>query len=538
MARQRARLGAVTLVLGSLAALAAQAQNPASTGFSVVEGLGLPAVELEAMRGEPRAVHTPRSTREAVLGPAIRSTARVGPSGAAYAPGRVLVKFRGGASATVSAQSLRSVSASGALSTRPQYADFDIMTIDAADDPQRVAAALRERADVEWAQPAYYMHTNLVPNDPDYKSLQWNLPLIELERAWDIQPDAGSSITVAVIDTGLAYTNATITTNIRGFRDRLGTYPPIFNAVIPYAAATQLVTPGRIVAPYDFVHDTNMPLDFDGHGTHVSGTIGQLTNDGVAVAGVAFNVKLMPLKALCADWDVLFGTAISRCSSDDNVAQAIRYAADNGAKIINMSIGRDSPSTCGTNRNQADCAPAIEDAMNYAVGKGVFIAVAAGNSFSDGNPTQTPAEIASRIKGAVSVASVGLFKEHAPYSSSGGWVELAAPGGIGGRENLGYVWQQTFDFSFTDTFDEPPSRYRAPRFDILRAVGYAGTSQATPHVAGVAALLMQQGITNPAAVEDALERSAVDLGASGRDELFGYGLVHARNALFGLGLAR
>jgi serine protease len=538
MARLRALLGAITLALACLTALAAHAQNPVSTGFSVVEGLGLPAVEMEAMRGEPRAVHTPRTTREAALATAIRTTARVGPSGAVYATGRVLVKFRGGASATVSTQSLRSVSATGALSTRPEYADFDIMTIDAAEDPQRVAASLRERADVEWAQPAYYMHTNLVPNDPDYKSLQWNLPLIELERAWDIQPDAGSSITVAVIDTGLAYTNATITTNILGFRDRLGAYPPIFNAVIPYAAATQLVTPGRIVAPHDFIHDTNMPLDFDGHGTHVSGTIGQLTNDGIGVAGVAFNVKLMPLKALCADWDVLFGTSVRRCSTDDNVAQAIRYAADNGAKIINMSIGRDSPATCGTDRNQEGCAPAIEDAMNYAVGKGVFMAIAAGNSFNENNPTQTPAEIASRIKGAVSVAAVGLFKEHAPYSSSGSWVELAAPGGIGGRDNVGYVWQQTFDFSFTDTFDLPPALYRAPRFDMLRAVGYAGTSQATPHVAGVAALLMHQGITSPAAVEDALERVAVDLGASGRDELFGYGLVHARNALFGLGLAR
>ena len=222
----------------------------------------------------------------------------------------------------------------------------------------------------------------------------------------------------------------------------------------------------------------------------------------------------------------------------DNVAQAIRYAADNGAKIINMSIGRDSPATCATNHNQPDCAPAIEDAMNYAVGKGVFIAVAAGNEFTTGNPTQTPAEIASRIKGAVSVAAVGLFKEHAPYSSSGSWVELAAPGGIGGSQDSGYVWQQTFDFHVTDTFDLPPAQYTAPRFDVLRHVGYAGTSQATPHVAGVAAMLMQQGLTSPAAIEDALEKFAVDLGSAGRDDLFGYGLIDARNALFGRGLAK
>src|SRR5206468_4465076 len=193
----------------------ARAQNPASTGFSVVEGLGLPAVDLGALVGEPHNVNTSRTRRARALSTAIAATARAGPSAADYAPGRVLVKFRSGASGTVTTQSLRSVSASAALSKRPEYADFDIVTIDSGEDAQQVAAALRERSDVEWAQAAYYLHTNLVPNDPDYTSgLQWHLPLIDIERAWDIQPNAGSAITVAVIDTGLAYTNATITTNI------------------------------------------------------------------------------------------------------------------------------------------------------------------------------------------------------------------------------------------------------------------------------------------------------------------------------------
>jgi serine protease len=203
-----------------------------------------------------------------------------------------------------------------------------------------------------------------------------------------------------------------------------------------------------------------------------------------------------------------------------------------------MSIGRDSPSTCGTNRNQPGCAPVIEDAMNYAVGKGVFIAIAAGNEFDVGNPTQVPAEIASRVQGAVSVAAIDLFKNHTFYSSSGTWVELAAPGGGGGSSDQGYVWQQTFNPTFTDTFDLPPAQYRAPRFDIFATVGYAGTSMATPHVSAVAAMMMQQGITDPAAIEAALEKYAVDLGAKGRDDLYGYGLIDARNSLFGMGLAK
>lgn len=533
----RAGLAALTLAAVVLAGFVIRAQSPASAAFNLVAGLGLPAVDAGALVGEHRAVNTAVRESRGALSAAMAAETRGVRPGPAYAAGRVIVKFRPGATAGV--QSLRRVSPTAAVSSRPAHADFDIVGIGPGEDAEEVAALLRARDDVEYAQPAYFMHAMFVPNDPLYKELQWNLPLINLERAWDIQPQAGSAITVAVIDTGVAYTAATITTNILGFRDEAGVrYPAILHATIPYAAAPQLGAPGRFVAPHDFVNDTDTPLDFDGHGTHVSGTIGQLTNDSVGTAGVAFNVKLMPLKVLCSDWDILFGTPASRCGSDDTVAQAIRYAADNGAKVINMSIGRDSPSTCGTNRNQAGCAPAIEDAMNYAVGKGVFIAMAAGNSFLELNPTETPAEIAARIQGAVSVAAVDLQKNHAPYSSTGSWVELAAPGGSGGSNDLGYVWQQTFHPSYTDTFDLPVSKYVAPRFDVMAYVGYAGTSMATPHVAGVAAMLMQQGVTNPAAVEAALEKFAVDLGAPGRDDSFGFGLIDARAALRGLGLAK
>jgi hypothetical protein len=116
---------------------------------------------------------------------------------------------------------------------------------------------------------------------------------------------------------------------------------------------------------------------------------------------------------------------------------------------------------------------------------------------------------------------------------------MAAPGGSErgfGRD--GFVFQQTFDFSFTDTFLFSPTRYSAPRFDILAYIGYIGTSMATPHITGVAAMVMQQGITSPAAVEAALEQTAIDLGSAGRDDMFGFGLVDARAALRGLGLAK
>jgi len=211
-----------------------------------------------------------------------------------------------------------------------------------------------------------------------------------------------------------------------------------------------------------------------------------------------------------------------------------------------MSLGGSGPPDCATNSMKNGCAPVIEAAMKYAVDKGCFVVVAGGNEFEDNvppfgtNPTSILAEIASRIPGAISVAAVDRAKNHAYYSSSGKYIEISAPGGsergfVGGT---GFVRQQTFNFDFTDTFLLAPSAYHAPRFDIFAYIGYIGTSMAAPHVAGVAAMMMQQGITDPAAIEDALETFAVDLGAPGRDDMFGFGLVDARASLRGLGLAK
>src|SRR2546428_190053 len=155
--------------------------------------------------------------------------------------------------------------AAGVMAVRAQHApgtEFDVVTIDPTEDAEAVAAAFRARDDVEYAQSDYVMEPTLVPNDPLYQELQWNLPLINLERAWDIQPQPGASITVAIIDTGVAFMNATITTNILAFRDAAGNrYPAIANARIPYSAAPQLGGAERFVSPHEFITNTSLALD-------------------------------------------------------------------------------------------------------------------------------------------------------------------------------------------------------------------------------------------------------------------------------------
>ena len=421
------------------ATLSVHAQIAQDNRLVIREGVGLPAVDEGVISDNS---HTPGAveTERRIAVHSVLHTDGTGASGVRYARGRVIVKFRDEASMTARQTAIAAASQTAVMTERPTYTNFDVLRIDPTEDAEATARALAQHPGVEYAQPAYRIHTMFVPNDPYYKSTpaftpgQWNLTLIGMESAWDIQPQAGSAITVAVLDTGIAYANATITANIPAFVDDSGVrYPALGQVTIPYSAATQLITPNRIVAPHDFIWDNTQPLDFDGHGTHVAGTIGQLTNDGIGLAGVAFNVKLMPVKVVDEFWDDLLGAP--NTGTDVEVARGIRYAADNGAKVINMSIGRTGP---------PDTAPAVEDAIKYAVNKGVFIAIAGGNEYENGNPKEVLAEIASRVQGAVAVAAVdrnATVGDHhcsgtstspscrAYYSTTGSWLELSAPGG-------------------------------------------------------------------------------------------------------------
>jgi serine protease len=182
---------------------------------------------------------------------------------------------------------------------------------------------------------------------------------------------------------------------------------------------------------------------------------------------------------------------------------------------------------------------ALRDALKYAVSKGAFVSIAIGNDYEDGNPVDYPAAYAAELDGVMSVGALGPSLTRAFYSNTGPHLEISAPGGSdreGGASGL--IWQSTILRA-----DSMPGSVMSPRFDRYAESGFEGTSMAAPHVAGIAALIISQGVTNPAAVETVIKKTARFLGVPnpatpGRNQAYGYGLIQPRVALRGSGLAQ
>lgn len=503
---------ALPVVAVSLVALAAQ--GPDRAGRQIQSSVTAPAIDRGLRDADP--ARPARGIGRDLL--ELLARGRL-----AYLPDSIIVKFRPGTS--VAARGALMALVNAAPAGVPTYADFDIVSLPAGSDPEAMASRLAAQPDVAYAQPRYVARPRFVPNDPLY-SRQWNYPALDMERAWDLNRGATPEITVAVLDSGVAYRSAVLRYSASAFSVNGVPFPALGMVDVPFAAAPDLGSIDRFVAPRDFIWDDALPLDLGGHGTHVAGTIGQLTNNGVGGAGMAFNVRLMPVKVVADVWDLIFGSPF--IGTDDVVARGIRYAVDNGAQVLNLSIGRDGGP-----------APAVQDALAYAVSRGAFASLAAGNDFLNGNPVQRFAEIAPRIEGVVSVGAIARDLRRARYSSTGPYVEVVAPGGDQVSHGPdGGILQQTFDLDLVETFFRGPSQYGPPRFDSFAYFFFQGTSMATSHVSGFAALLMQQGITSPAAIEAAITRYATDLGTPGRDDEYGAGLINPRASLRGTGLAR
>ena len=338
-----------------------------------------------------------------------------------------------------------------------------------------VLAALRKDPLVEAAEPAYRFTRLWKPNDPRF-SEQWNLKMVGAEKAWD-RKATGKGIVVAVIDTGVA---AEVDDRCYQARDFSGT---------------------TFAKGYDFVNNDDHPFDDHGHGTHVAGTIAETTNNGEGVAGLAYEATIMPLKVLDS-WG---------SGSSADIADAIRYAADHGAHVINMSLGSPFPDRV------------IHLACQYAAKKGVVIVCAAGNSGGAvGYPAGFKECIAVTLNGNT-ITVKGPKGELSRYSSRGKEIAIAAPGGDKGanrdREADG-ILQNTL----LDGVRESDGYY-----------SFEGTSMASPHVAAVAAMVMSRGVKDPEEVRQALLKGAVP---KKPERHYGAGILNADSAVTGLAATR
>ena len=339
---------------------------------------------------------------------------------------------------------------------------------------EEMVTILSENPNVEYAQPNYICYAVYDPNDPYYR-YQWNLDNgtggINAEDAWDLTD--GSGAIVAILDTGIAYENYGI-----------------------YLRAGDLAQTSFIPG-YDFINNDAHANDDNAHGTHVAGTVAQSTNNGIGVAGVAYGTTLMPVKVLNAGGS---GTSYS-------LADGLYYATDHGANIINMSLAWPVYQLSGT-WVAFNPGAVVSNAIEYAYNHGVTLVAAAGN---DG---ASVVAYPAAYDQCIAVGATNSAESLASFTNRGSALDLTAPGQS--------ILQQTFN----------------PNTKVVSDFGYwyfSGTSMASPHVAGVAALLFSSGVTDPAEIKRILYETAEDHGAMGWDSQYGWGIVDAYAAVSSVG---
>jgi subtilisin family serine protease len=329
---------------------------------------------------------------------------------------------------------------------------------------------------VEYAEPNRYRETYVIPNDPSFPN-QWGLTKINCPAAWD-RNTGSANVVVGVIDTGIDLD-----------------HPELAALLVPGWDMVDLgpnpTPPPGFHFEGDFMGRDNDPQDEVGHGTHVAGTIACASNNATGVAGVTWSCHLMPVKVLTRIVNNADPTDVRGVGSSADIAAGIRYAVDHGARVLNLSLG-------GTQDTQVE-----RDAIAYAISKGAVVVAAMGNAFQSGNPTSFPAAYPD----VVAVGAINQVDQRAPFSQTGPHIDVAAPGvGV-----LSTVWDN----------------------------GYAtmnGTSMASPHVAGVAALILScnSNLTGAQAA-DIIRQTARPLRDNPADPVpndnYGFGCVDAKAAI-------
>ena len=390
-------------------------------------------------------------------------------SDALYVPDRIVVKFKEG----LSPASLVQVHAQLNAVVEKEIPQLGVQVLRVPTGEVEVKiAAYKADPRVEYAEPDYIARPAHEPNDPSYgDGTQWGLQKILASQAWDLSK-GNSNVVIAVVDWGVDLDH-------------------------PDLASEMWTKPGEIpdngtdddgngyvddVYGWDFANDDNDPQDDYYHGTHVAGIAAAATDNGVGVAGVGFNSRIMAVK-------VGDGTTGQAAYSD--IAHGIIYAADNGAKVINLSLGGYAFSSY------------LESAVNYAWNAGCVLVGAVGNDNSSSS------FYPSAYANVIGVSATDQNDARWSSSNYGSYISVAAPG--------------VSIYSTCWLNDDPAYAYWT----------LSGTSMAAPHVAGLAALLFAHGSGSNAAVRSLIEGSADDLGDAGWDQYYGYGRVNAFQALGG-----
>jgi thermitase len=365
---------------------------------------------------------------------AIESTPTAIAKNSTYLPNQILVRFKPGTAHN------KHWDLTGNPIEQISKIDVNLYEVPAG-QMESTLAKLRKNPDVLFAEPNYVVHAlETIPNDP-YWSYQYNLRAIRAPQGWDLST-GGRTATIAILDTGIDLNN-------------------------PELAA-------KILQGIDYVDGDNIPQDEHGHGTHVAGIAAAISNNSKGIAGVSWGAKILPVRVLDADGSGTY----------DNVASAIIWAADQGAQVLNLSLGG------------LDNSDTLEEAVNYAISKGVIVVAAAGN-YGD-NSIFYPAN----YPGVIAVGATDEQNNRTYFSSYGKQLDLVAPGDSIISMDL---WG---DYTYM-----------------------SGTSMASPHVAGLAAILVSLPGNSSALVEHQMEASALDLGDKGWDQYFGNGLIQVDRAI-------